>query len=247
MEIGGPNAVEASLAAAAASEQGGAVHRVLLEEGAGRRAEALASRARALGIPVSAMGRGECDRLVGVRCQGIAADISYGYGELGDLLAAPSGLVVFLDEIADPHNLGALIRTAEAAGALGVVVPARRAAAVNATVMRISAGAAVYLPVCRVSNLARALQEARDAGFWLFGLDHRASGCLASGYSGAGREKMGLVVGSEGQGLRRLVAEACDELVRLPMRGRVDSLNASVAGALAIYRVLDNSLPDVGE
>jgi len=162
-----------------------------------------------------------------------------------DVVLENPGLVVFLDGVADPHNLGAILRTAEAAGAAAVVITERRAAQVNGTVMRVSAGAAVFLPVARVTNLVRALQQARDAGFWIIGLAADAKAAVPRAGSAddprAG-DRLGLVVGGEGEGMHRLVTEHCDELARLPMRGRVESLNASVAAGLAIYRLLDGSL-----
>ncbi|MFN2375064.1 MAG: 23S rRNA (guanosine(2251)-2'-O)-methyltransferase RlmB [Candidatus Binatia bacterium] len=253
--VAGPNAVEAVLEAAAARARKdpaavgpavaiAAVHRVFLEDTAGGRSQRLAQRAHEVGVAVSMMGKGECDRMAGARCQGVAAEVAYAYADLDDVLARP-GLVVFLDGIADPHNLGAILRTAEAAGASAVVIPERRAAQVNGTVMRVSAGAAVFLPVVRVTNLVRSMQQAREAGFWIVGLAADGQGVVPRGGSGddprAG-DRLGLVVGGEGEGMHRLVTEHCDELARLPMRGRVESLNASVAAALAIYRLLDGSL-----
>lgn len=250
--VAGPNAVDAILAAAAARSgraRGGgstisAVHRVYLEDTAGARCQGLANRASVAGIPVSMMGRGECDRMADARCQGIAAEVGYAYADLDDLLAKP-GLVVFLDGVADPHNLGAILRSAEAAGASGVVIPERRAAHITATVMRVSAGAAVYLPVARVTNLVRAMQQARDAGFWIIGL--AADGAAPVPRAGTPDDprvgdSVGLVIGGEGEGMHRLVTEHCDEIAYLPMRGRVESLNASVAAGVAIYRILDGTL-----
>jgi len=247
--VAGPNAVEAVLGVAAPAGKRGkaasvrpasisAVHRVYLEDTAGPRARALSARAHAAGIPISMMGRGEADRLSGARCQGIAAEVGYAHADLDDLLAIP-GLVVFLDGVADPHNLGAILRTAEAAGATGVVIPERRAAGMNATVMRVSAGAGVFLPVARVTNLVRSLQQARHAGFWIIGLAADGADLLTSVRSDARvGDRLGLVVGGEGEGMHRLVAEHCDQVARLPMRGRVESLNASVAAAVAIYGLL---------
>jgi 23S rRNA (guanosine2251-2'-O)-methyltransferase len=181
--------------------------------------------------------------VAGARCQGIAAEVAYAYADLDDLVAR-DGLLVFLDGIADPHNLGAILRTAEAAGAIGLVIPERRAAQITATVMRVSAGAAIYLPVARVTNLVRSMQVAREAGFWILGLAASGERVLPRGKGEDPRlgDKVGLVIGGEGEGLHRLAAENCDDLVRLPMRGRVESLNASVAAALAIYRVLEGPL-----
>lgn len=249
--VAGPNAVEAVLDAAQARGGGGesslpniaAVHRVYLEDTAGGRSQRLGQRAHEVKVPVSMTGKGECDRMAGARCQGIAAEVAYAYADLDDILLRP-GLIVFLDGVADPHNLGAILRTAEAAGASAAVIPERRAAHVNATVMRVSAGAAVYLPVARVTNLVRSLQRAREAGFWIIGLaaDGKALVPRAGTDDPRAGDRLGLVVGGEGEGMHRLVTEHCDEIARLPMRGRVESLNASVAAGLAIYRLLDGSL-----
>ena len=253
--VAGPNAVEAVLESAAArgskaaSDRAGsaagtiaAVHRVFLEDTAGGRSQRLAQRAHEVGVPVSMLGKGECDRMAGARCQGVAAEVAYAYADLEAVLDRP-GLIVFLDGVADPHNLGAILRTAEAAGASAVVIPERRAAQVNGTVMRVSAGAAVFLPVARVTNLVRSLQQARDAGFWIIGLAADATTPVPrAGDDPRAGDRLGLVVGGEGEGMHRLVTEHCDELACLPMRGRVESLNASVAAGLAIYRLLDGSL-----
>jgi len=256
--VAGPNAVEAVLETAQRRVQGAkgdrdskrapatiaGVHRVFLEDTAGGRSQRLAQRAHDLQIAVSMLGKGECDRMAGARCQGVAAEVAYAYAELETVLEEP-GLIVFLDHVADPHNLGAILRTAEAAGASALVIPERRAAQVNGTVMRVSAGAAVFLPVARVTNIVRSIQRAKEAGFWVLGL--AAEGKAVVPRAGTtddprARDRLGLVVGGEGEGLHRLVTEQCDELVRLPMRGQVESLNASVAAGLAIYRLLDGAL-----
>ncbi|RMF20700.1 MAG: 23S rRNA (guanosine(2251)-2'-O)-methyltransferase RlmB [Deltaproteobacteria bacterium] len=230
--VGGPHAVEAAI-----GDPAGLIE-VMVEHPAPRRAAALAERARAAGVAVRAVPQDSLDRMVGARSQGIAARILYRYADFDSLLADP-GVLVFLDGVADPHNLGAIIRTAAAAGALGVVVPSRRAAGVTAVTMRVSAGTAATLPVARVTNLVRALEMAGEAGFWRIGLSQDAAGVLLP----AGPEqRTGLVLGGEGSGLRPLVARTCDELVRLPMRGAVESLNVSVAAALALYRVCENAL-----
>jgi len=253
--VAGPNAVEAVLEAASRLGRTrdshdaplttiAAVHRVYLEDTASGRPQRLAHRAHETGIAVSMVGKGECDRMAGARCQGVAAEVAYAHADLDDILARP-GLIVFLDSVSDPHNLGAILRSAEAAGAAAVVIPERRAAQINATVMRVSAGAAVFLPVARVTNLVRAIQRAKDADFWVIGL--AADGQALVPRAGTADDpragdRLGLVVGGEGEGMHRLVTESCDEIARLPMRGRVESLNASVAAALAIYRLLDGSL-----
>ena len=227
--VGGPHAVSAAV------EGAGRLRRVMVEEGASRRIRTLAARARELGVPVSEAARGECDRLAGSRSQGVAAEIDYAYASFDAVVEDPNPgrLLVFLDAISDPHNLGAIIRTAEAAASSAVVLPARRSVGVTAAVVRASAGAALWLPVCRVGNLARALDKARQAGYWVLGLDQDGPGELRR----PAHDRVALVVGSEGEGLGRLVSERCDELVHIPMAGRTASLNASVAAALAIYRL----------
>jgi 23S rRNA (guanosine2251-2'-O)-methyltransferase len=218
------------------------IERVFLSASAPRRAHELADEARHRGIPVSTVGEAECDRLCGgARSQGIAAATRFAYAEHSTVLGevADGGLVVYLDGVTDPHNLGAILRTAAAAGVAGVVIPGRRSAAVTAAVVRVSAGAALAVPVVRVGNLVQALTEAKRAGLWLVGLDHRADRLLTGA---APSMPHGLVVGGEGEGLHRLAAETCHELARLPMVGAVESLNASVAAALAIYRLREVAL-----
>jgi 23S rRNA (guanosine2251-2'-O)-methyltransferase len=235
--VGGPNVIESALEVAANSTGRLHIFRVLLEDGAGTRARAIAERASELGLPVSSAGVGECDHLAGVRCQGIAAEMRFAYSEFEDVLEAEPQMIVFLDEILDPHNLGAILRSAEAAGADAVVIPSRRAAQMNATVMRVSAGAAAFLPLCRVNNLVRAMEKASSAGFRLLGLHHQGEAVL-NPELGRTPQPTGLVLGGESDGLRRLVRERCDSLVRIEMRGRVESLNASVAAGVAVFTLM---------
>ncbi len=231
--IGGPHAVGAAI-----DGDAGAVIEVMVEQPSSRRAAALAGRARAAGIAVRSVAADSLDRMIGARSQGVAARIRYRYADFESLIDRP-GVLVFLDGVADPHNLGAIVRTAAAVGALGVVIPSRRAAAVTAVTMRVSAGTAATLPVARVTNLVRALEMAGDAGFWRIGLVQDAAGILSPAPPG---QAVGLVLGGEGAGLRPLVARTCDELARLPMRGAVESLNVSVAAAVALYRVCGDEL-----
>jgi 23S rRNA (guanosine2251-2'-O)-methyltransferase len=144
-------------------------------------------------------------------------------------------LLAVLDGVEDPHNLGAVIRTAEAAGAHGVIIPERRAAGLTSAVAKASAGALSHLPVARVGNLAQAMEKIKEAGIWLFGLDTQAK----TAYSEADwKGPVALVAGAEGRGLRPLVKEQCDQLVSLPMRGRVESLNVSVAVGIVLYEIV---------
>jgi 23S rRNA (guanosine2251-2'-O)-methyltransferase len=168
--------------------------------------------------------------------QGVCAEVSaYRYASAEQLLAAPGALLVALDQVQDPQNLGAICRTAECAGATGVVVPERRSAEVTPAVCKASAGAVEYLPVARVRNLADFLADAKAAGCWCYGADAAARTSYATvDYGGGG---VVLVLGSEGQGIRPRVAGACDALISLPLRGRIESLGVSAAAAVLLYQV----------
>lgn len=176
--------------------------------------------------------------------QGVCAQAGgYPYVSPEELLSGPEPLLVALDEIQDPQNLGAICRTAECAGASGVAIPQRRAAEVTPAACKASAGALEHLRVARVRNLADFLAQARAAGCWCYGASAQAAGKRAPipydapDYRGAG---VVLVLGSEGRGLRPRVASACDELIALPLRGRVGSLGVSAAAAAALYEILQN-------
>jgi 23S rRNA (guanosine2251-2'-O)-methyltransferase len=168
--------------------------------------------------------------------QGICAEAApYPYAGASSLLEAEDALVVCLDEVQDPHNLGAVCRVAEAAGCAGVVIPERRSAEVTPAVCKASAGAVEHLPVARVRNLADWLGEAKEAGAWVYGADAGAEQPYdAPDYGG----RVVLVLGSEGRGLRPRVAAGCDALVSLPVRGKVGSLNVSTAAAALVYGIL---------
>jgi 23S rRNA (guanosine2251-2'-O)-methyltransferase len=175
--------------------------------------------------------------------QGICAEAGpYPYAGAGELLARESPLIVALDQVQDPQNLGSICRTAECVGAAGVVIPERRAAEVTAAVCKASAGAVEHLPVARVRNMADFLAEARDAGCWCYGAsaaeaspEHPPVPYDVPDYAGSG---VVLVLGSEGSGLRPRVAGACDELIALPLLGRVESLGVSAAAAALLYEIL---------
>ena len=193
-------------------------------------------------VPIQAVDRRELDKLGGeVNHQGLAAKVSgYPYMDLAALLdlsqqAGEPPFLLLLDHIQDPQNLGSLLRSADAAGAHGVVLPGRRAAGVTPAAVRASAGAAEHVPVALVANLVQAMERLKTEGIWLAGLEALPDAQLYTQIDLSG--PLGLVVGSEGQGLARLVRERCDYLVRLPMRGQVESLNAAVAGGIALYEV----------
>jgi 23S rRNA (guanosine2251-2'-O)-methyltransferase len=165
--------------------------------------------------------------------QGLVAEVDpYPYADPSSLLKAEDALVVVLDQVQDPHNLGAVARAAEVAGASGVVIPERRAASVTAAACKASAGAVEHLAVARVRNVADWLGEAKEAGAWVYGAAAEAERPYTD-VDWAGRAV--LVLGSEGSGLRPRVAESCDELISIPAAGRVESLNASVAAAVIMF------------
>ena len=194
------------------------------------------------GVPLLQATRAELDRLTGGGVhQGVALQLpAFEYADaedvLGDALdAEAAGLVVALDSITDPRNLGAIVRSAAAFGAQGVVIPERRSAQMTAAAWKTSAGAAARVPVARVTNLNRTLKTYADAGFTVVGLAGEAETDVA-GFPGIDGPVL-LVVGSEGEGLARLVRENCDVLVNIPISSAVESLNASVAAAVALYEI----------
>ncbi|MFG1920645.1 23S rRNA (guanosine(2251)-2'-O)-methyltransferase RlmB [Cryptosporangium sp. NPDC048952] len=191
------------------------------------------------GLSILEVSRAELDRMTGgVLHQGIGLKVPpYAYADLPDVLASVDGppLVVALDGVTDPRNLGAVVRSAAAFGAHAVVLPERRAAGMTATAWRTSAGAAARLPVARVTNLTRTLRSLQEQGFTVLGLD--ADGEVSTDSLEVGAEPVVIVVGSEGRGLSRLVGEACDQRVSIPMTNDTESLNASVAAAVLLAEV----------
>lgn len=219
------------------------VYRLMVASGVrGHSVEQLVGLAKEQNIEIQYVSRRVLDDLAsGASHQGVAAEVeSVGYVDLFDLLdrIAASGedpFLVILDEIEDPHNLGAIIRSADAAGAHGVIIPERRSAGITATVAKTSAGAIEYVPVCQVKNLVWAIEEMKKRGIWVAGADMSGQ---ALHTQASLRGPLALVIGSEGKGLRRLVQEKCDFLVRLPMYGKVNSLNASVAAGILLYEAV---------
>jgi 23S rRNA (guanosine2251-2'-O)-methyltransferase len=172
--------------------------------------------------------------------QGVCADVEeYRYADAAALVRAPEPVLVALDEVTDPQNLGAICRTAECAGAAGVILPERRSAEVTAAVCKASAGAVEHLPVARVRNLADFLADAKAAGSWVYGA---AAGARTRYDQPEYTGKVVLVLGAEGRGLRPRVAAACDDLVALPLQGRIQSLNVSATAAVLLYAILQQRL-----
>jgi 23S rRNA (guanosine2251-2'-O)-methyltransferase len=234
----GINAVREALQA------GSAIDRIVIARGRqDTRTEEIVQLARARGIPVRFEDRSQIDRLANSKDhQGVVAIVAArSASSLDDVLQRANaaggshGLIVLLDGVEDPHNLGAIGRTALAAGAHGVVIPERRAVGLTDTVARASAGALAHLPIARVTNLARAMEELKEAGFWLVGLDETAEKSYTQvDYTSS----MGIVLGGEGQGLHELTRKRCDFVVSLPTTGPVKSLNVSVAAGVVLFEAL---------
>jgi len=195
---------------------------------------------RKIGVAVRFLGRPELDRMAGNNAhQGVVAVTSAKqYTELDDVIAAKRGmhsLLVLLDGIEDPHNLGAILRTADAAGADGVVIPERRAVGVTPVVTKASAGASEHLPVAKVTNISRTVDELKDRNIWVVGLDERGDKTYdALDYN----MDCAIVLGAEGKGVHDLVRRKCDFLVSIPMLGKVSSLNVSVAAGVMLYEIV---------
>jgi 23S rRNA (guanosine2251-2'-O)-methyltransferase len=210
------------------------IERVLISKGSGGpRLQEIIDLCRQQGIPVRFEPKDQLDRLShNAAHQGVVAvGSAHQYQSIDDVLAR-KGLLVLLDGVEDPHNLGAIIRTAHAAGAAAVVVPERRAAGLSETVAKASAGALSYLPVVRAGNLNRTLDQLKESGYWIYGLDQRGEKLYDHV---AYAEPTAIVLGGEGKGLHQQVARHCDELVRIPMAGEVSSLNVSVAAGVVLF------------
>ena len=191
-------------------------------------------------IPVMKVEKSAIDRIAeGKAHQGVAAYVSaYAYAELDDIfrIAEERGedpFVIILDNLEDPHNLGAIMRTAECAGAHGIIIPKRRACGLTEVVAKASAGAIEYMPCVKVTNIAQAIEELKERGVWVAACDMGGQEYYKADLKG----KLAVVIGSEGSGISRLVKEKCDFVVSMPMVGRITSLNASNAAAVIIYEV----------
>jgi 23S rRNA (guanosine2251-2'-O)-methyltransferase len=227
-----------------ALEAGSAFDRIVIAKGRqDSRIESIVELARERGIAVRFEDRGQLDRLANSRDhQGVVAiAAARAAATLDDVLDRANhskgqpGLVVLLDGVEDPHNLGAIIRTALAAGAHGVVIPERRAAGLTDTVARASAGALAHLPIAKVTNLVRTMEELKEAGYWLVGLDEEGQKSYTEvDYT----SPTGIVMGSEGKGLHELTRKRCDFVVSLPTTGPVKSLNVSVATGVVLFEAL---------
>lgn len=218
------------------------INKIWIAEGAMKSAGPLMAEARKLGIVVQTADKRKLDQMVqGMPHQGVVAQAApYRYAELDDLLAAAGAkgeepFLLLLDEIEDPHNLGSILRTAECTGVHGVVIPKRRSAGLTPTVSKTSAGAAEYVPVARVTNMAQTIDKLKERGVWIAGTDVAAKDDV---YRANFNLPLAVVIGNEAKGIGRLIRDKCDFLVKLPMRGRLNSLNASVAAGVVMYEVM---------
>jgi 23S rRNA (guanosine2251-2'-O)-methyltransferase len=222
------------------------VERITVAEGAHEsRLHELVELARAAGVPVRRAPRAELQRMAaGATHQGVIASVAaVAYADADELLERITGrvrsgespLAIVLDGVEDPRNLGAIIRTAECAGADGLFIPERRAAGLTETAAKTAAGALEYLPVARAPNVARLVEDFKERGVWTVGTDADANIAYTDW---DWTQPCALLLGGEGSGLRRLVRERCDALVRIPLRGRIPSLNVSVAAGIVLYEAL---------
>ena len=201
---------------------------------------AIIAKAKKQNIPVKEVDSKKLDFLAkGISHQGIAAQCAVKeYSTLEDIFKnaedrGEAPFIIILDKIEDPHNLGAIIRSAECAGAHGVIIPERRSAGLSYTVEKTSAGALEYVPVARVKNITAAIQKLKSKGVWIYGADMDGQNYKEVNFDGAAA----LVIGNEGKGISPLVAKECDVIVSLPMRGKINSLNASVAAGILMYEI----------
>lgn len=227
-----------------AVKSGRSIDKILIAKGAKNGAViGILAKAKERKIPVKEVDSKKLDFLSGGAVhQGIVATASVKeYSSVEDIFALAEErneppFIVVLDEIEDPHNLGAIIRSAECAGAHGVIIPERRSATLNYTVGKASAGAVEYLPVARVTNIAKCIDSLKEKNVWVFGADMDGTDYRECDFSGG----VALVIGNEGKGMSRLVREHCDSIVSLPVKGHIDSLNASVAAGILMYRVAES-------
>lgn len=239
--IEGRNAVTEAL------RSGAAIDKLYLAKGeTDRTLGRISAEARKAGVVVVEVDRRKLDAMSATHShQGVIAVAAVReYATVEDILqsAADRGekpLLVVCDEISDPHNLGAIIRTAECAGAHGVIIPKRRSAGLTAVVAKTSAGAVSYMPVARVPNIPALLKDLQKQGVWVFGTAAEGSTAL---YSADLKGAAAIVIGSEGDGMSRLVRESCDFLVSIPMKGQISSLNASAAAAILLYEAVRQRL-----
>ena len=183
---------------------------------------------------VQRVNKNEMDKLIKANTQGIVLDINYEYANLEDILKCENPLIVILDHLEDPHNLGAIIRTCEASGVSGIILPENRSVSVNSTVVHTSCGSIFNMPIVKVVNLRQTIKKLKKLGFWFVGTDMNGTDYRKIDYRG----KMCIIIGSEGFGMSRIIEEECDFKASIKMNGKVNSLNASVAAGIVIYEAV---------
>lgn len=235
--IAGRNAVIEAL------RSGREIDFLMVAKGAGGSILPIISDCKKRGIPVKEMPRQKLDfKLPGVNHQGVALAVSAAdYSTIEEIVHFAKSdekpaFILILDEIEDPHNFGAIIRTAEASGVHGIIIPKRRQVGINNTVYKTAVGACEYVKVARVANLSTAIDYLKQNGIWVYGTDMNGENIFTTDFKG----DTALVIGNEGKGIGRLVKEKCDFCVKIPMFGKINSLNASVAAGIAMYSVINN-------
>ncbi len=226
------------------------INKIWIAEGSNKgQMQQVIGLAKQAGVIVQYVPKQKLDHTVSGNHQGVAASVAaYQYAEVEDLFNKAAAknedpFFLILDEIEDPHNLGSILRTADAAGVHGVIIPKRRAVGLTAAVAKASTGAIEHVPVARVTNLARTMEELKEKGIWIVGTDAKGKQDFRQMDA---KMPLAIVIGSEGKGIGRLISEKCDFLIRLPMVGKVTSLNASVAASLLMYEVYRKRNP-IGE
>ncbi|MGE6756189.1 23S rRNA (guanosine(2251)-2'-O)-methyltransferase RlmB [Rossellomorea sp. NPDC071047] len=233
--IGGRNPVMEAL------KSGRDINKIWIAEGSQKGSiQQIVGLAKESNVMVQYVPKKKIEQMVSENHQGVVASVAaYQYAEIDDLFhrAEQKGedpFILILDELEDPHNLGSIMRTADAAGAHGVIIPKRRAVGLTSTVAKASTGAIEHIPVARVTNLSRAVDELKERGVWVAGTDAKGKQDFRQL---DGTLPIGLIIGSEGKGMSRILRDKCDFLVQLPMIGHVTSLNASVAASILMYEV----------
>lgn len=186
-------------------------------------------------IPIKFLSKIELDKLVKGNHQGIILSVpSYKYANIEDIIKKEDSLIIILDHLEDPHNFGAIIRTCEAAKVDGIIIPKDRSVDVNSTVVKISTGAIDNVKICQVTNLNKTIKDLKNKGFWIVGTDMMGTNYYDIDYSG----KTAIIIGNEGKGMSRIVKESCDFIASIPMKGTVNSLNASVATGIVVFEAI---------
>jgi 23S rRNA (guanosine2251-2'-O)-methyltransferase len=226
-----------------AIKSGRTIHKLFIADSAQKhQIVPVLTEAKQHGLIVQYVDKKKLDQLVPqMQHQGVVAQVAaYDYAEVEDILArarekGETPFIIVLDEIEDPHNLGSILRSADCTGVHGVIIPKRRSVGLTATVAKTSVGAMEYVPVARVTNIAQTLKELKDAGIWIAGADGTAPKNV---YDTDLTLPLAIVIGNEGKGIGRLIKETCDFLVKLPMFGQINSLNASVAASVLMYETV---------